>query len=65
VVEAGAGVLLQESELTPGKLAQVVVELLCNPAKLQQMAAKALGLGHRDAAGQVAEMAVALSSKRG
>lgn len=62
IAEAGAAVLLQESELTPGKLAQVVIELLSNPERLQQMAAKARGLGHRDAAAQVAEMVVGLAT---
>lgn len=60
IAEAGAAVLLQESDLTPGKLAQVVTELLSNPVRLQEMAGKARSLGHRDAAGQVAEMAVQL-----
>lgn len=62
IAEAGAAVLLQESELTPGKLAQTVVELLSDPARLQQMAAKARGLGHRDAAAQVAEMVLSLAA---
>lgn len=60
IAEAGAAILLQESELTPGKLAQVVTELLSDPARLQEMAGKARGLGHRDAAGQVAEMVAQL-----
>lgn len=60
IAEAGAAILLQESELTPGKLVQVVTELLSDPARLQEMAGKARGLGHRDAAGQVAEMVAQL-----
>src|SRR5579864_8548459 len=62
IAEAGAAVLLPESELTPERLAQVVTELLSDSGKLQQMAAKARGLGHRDAAAQVAEMVSGLVS---
>src|SRR5215470_10574892 len=63
IVEAGAGVLIPEVELTPQKLAQTVTELLSNPGRLQEMAAKARTLGHRDAAVEMAEMAFSLSSK--
>lgn len=64
IAEAGAGVLIPESELTQGRLAQTVTELLSDPARLKEMAEKARSLGHRDAAGQVAEMAAALSLSR-
>src|SRR5215510_1285280 len=64
IAAAGAAVLIPESELTPQKLAQTVIELLSNPESLRQMGDKARALGHKDAAGQVAEMAQALSSQR-
>lgn len=64
IADAGAAVLIPESELTPQRLAQKVTELLSDPGKLQAMGAKARKLGHRDAAGKMAEMAVALTQKR-
>ncbi len=57
IANAGAAVLIPESELTPEKLAQTVTELLCNPSRLREMGEKARTLSHRDAAAQVAEMA--------
>ena len=60
IANAGAAVLIPESELTPQKLAQVVTELLSDPARLQAMAARARTLAHRDAAAEMAEMAVSL-----
>lgn len=62
IAGAGAAVLILESELTPEKLANTVIELLSNPAQLQEMAAKARALGHIDAAAQMATMAVGLGS---
>ncbi len=64
IAEVGAAVLIPESELTPVRLAQTVTELLSNPVRLQAMAEKARSLAHRDAAEQVAEMAVSLSLSR-
>ena len=61
IADAGAAVLIPEAELTPQKLAQTVTELLSNPARLQAMAAKARTLGHKDAAAEMAEMAVELA----
>ncbi|HEY6249362.1 MAG TPA: undecaprenyldiphospho-muramoylpentapeptide beta-N-acetylglucosaminyltransferase [Candidatus Angelobacter sp.] len=60
IAQAGAAVLLPEWELTRGKLAQMVTELLSNSGRLREMAAKARELGHRDAAAQVAEMVSSL-----
>jgi UDP-N-acetylglucosamine--N-acetylmuramyl-(pentapeptide) pyrophosphoryl-undecaprenol N-acetylglucosamine transferase len=64
IVEAGAGVLIPESDLTAEKLAQTVTGLLSNPMRLQDMGEKARTLGHKDAAAQLAEMAVFLASSR-
>src|SRR5215470_17149841 len=58
---AGAAILIPESELTPQKLAQTVAELLSDPESLKQMGDKARALGHKDAAGEVAEMVCSLS----
>jgi len=61
IAAAGAAILIPESELTPQKLAQTVAELLSDPESLKQMGDKARALGHKDAAGQVAEMVCSLS----
>ena len=62
IAEAGAAVLIPESELTPERLAKTVTELLTNPVRLQEMSAKARTLGHKDAAAQMAEMVARLRS---
>lgn len=57
LAEAGAGVLLPESELTPRKLA-ATVELLINDAeRLKTMAAAGRALAHPHAAAEIAAMA--------
>jgi UDP-N-acetylglucosamine--N-acetylmuramyl-(pentapeptide) pyrophosphoryl-undecaprenol N-acetylglucosamine transferase len=63
IADAGAAVLIPESELTPQKLADTVADLLAHPTRLREMAEKARALSHRDAAAQVAEMAVRLVSR--
>jgi UDP-N-acetylglucosamine--N-acetylmuramyl-(pentapeptide) pyrophosphoryl-undecaprenol N-acetylglucosamine transferase len=63
IADAGAAVLIPESELTPQKLADTVADLLAHPTRLKEMAEKARALSHRDAAAQVAEMAVRLVSR--
>jgi UDP-N-acetylglucosamine--N-acetylmuramyl-(pentapeptide) pyrophosphoryl-undecaprenol N-acetylglucosamine transferase len=62
LAEAGAAALIPESELTPEKLAQTVIELLSDPVKLQAMGEKARTLAHKDAAGEMAEMVFKLAS---
>src|SRR5947209_2986528 len=61
IAQAGAAVLIPESELTPHKLAETVIELLSDKVRLQQMSEKARSLGHKDAASQVAQMAAELA----
>jgi len=60
---AGAAILMAESDMSPEKLAGVVIELLGNPARLQEMSEKAKALSHKDAAGQVAQMTVKLAAQ--
>jgi UDP-N-acetylglucosamine--N-acetylmuramyl-(pentapeptide) pyrophosphoryl-undecaprenol N-acetylglucosamine transferase len=62
IAEAGAAVLIAEAELTPSKLTQTIMELLADPDRMRQMAQKARGLSHEDAAAQVAQMAVELAA---
>ena len=58
---AGAAVLIPESELTAERLATRVTEMLSDRIRLQVMAEKARAMGHKDAAGQVAEMVAELA----
>ncbi len=57
LVNAGAAVLLKESELTPERLAETVRELLLDRTRLAQMGEAARKLAHPGAAGEIAEMA--------
>jgi UDP-N-acetylglucosamine--N-acetylmuramyl-(pentapeptide) pyrophosphoryl-undecaprenol N-acetylglucosamine transferase len=63
IVEAGGALLIPESELTPKRLAETLVELLSNPQRLEEMSTKARAMAHKDAAAQLAEMAAALGKK--
>jgi UDP-N-acetylglucosamine--N-acetylmuramyl-(pentapeptide) pyrophosphoryl-undecaprenol N-acetylglucosamine transferase len=65
IAQGGAAVLIPQPELTPERLAQTLVELFGNPARLQQMSERARTLSHQDAAGRVAGMVAGLAEKRG
>ena len=56
VVEAGAGMLVADADLTPGFVADEVAGLLTDSARLMAMTAAAGRVGHRDAARRVAEI---------
>jgi UDP-N-acetylglucosamine--N-acetylmuramyl-(pentapeptide) pyrophosphoryl-undecaprenol N-acetylglucosamine transferase len=62
VATVGAAVLIAESELSPEKLAETVIELLGDPARLREMSGRAKALGHQDAARQVAQMTADLAA---
>ena len=61
LVEAGAGRLLPNEQLTPPRLVEIVCSLLGDRARLTQMAAAARGLAHPDAATEIARLAVRLA----
>ncbi len=61
IAQGGAAVLVPQAELTPEKLARLLVELFGDPARLRQMSERARALSHHDAAGRVAKMAAELS----
>jgi UDP-N-acetylglucosamine--N-acetylmuramyl-(pentapeptide) pyrophosphoryl-undecaprenol N-acetylglucosamine transferase len=63
IAATGAAVLMAESELSPEKVAQTMIELLADPARLQEMSEKAKALGRQDAAGQVAQMTADLAAR--
>src|SRR6185437_12976283 len=48
VVEAGGGLLVDDSELTPAWIERTVVPLLHDPARVAAMSAAAAGYGRRD-----------------
>jgi len=57
----GAAVMLEERDLTPGKLADTIAELLSDPVKLKGMCAAAKGMAHPNATRDIAELAVSLA----
>jgi UDP-N-acetylglucosamine--N-acetylmuramyl-(pentapeptide) pyrophosphoryl-undecaprenol N-acetylglucosamine transferase len=67
VVEAGGGILVEDSTLTAGVVADTVAALLNDKSRLAAMTAGAALAGHRDAAQRVAEAAVdvALAARAG
>jgi UDP-N-acetylglucosamine--N-acetylmuramyl-(pentapeptide) pyrophosphoryl-undecaprenol N-acetylglucosamine transferase len=58
VVRAGGGMLVADADLTPDFVAEQVAGLLTDPARLAAMTAAAARVGHRDAARQVAAVAL-------
>jgi len=64
VAEAGAGLVIPQSELTPERLAATVIELLSDPGRLREMSDNARKLAHTDAAGRVASMVADLVKTR-
>src|SRR5215813_8956105 len=55
IAQGGAAMLVPQAELTPEKLAQLLVELFGDSARLQQMAHNARALSHPRAAAEIAE----------
>ncbi|GAA2070053.1 undecaprenyldiphospho-muramoylpentapeptide beta-N-acetylglucosaminyltransferase [Williamsia deligens] len=68
VVTAGGGILVDDADLTPDRVAGEIVDLLTDPARLAEMSRAASGVGHRDAADAVAraglEVAAAYRGRR-
>ncbi|QUR67967.1 undecaprenyldiphospho-muramoylpentapeptide beta-N-acetylglucosaminyltransferase [Mycobacterium spongiae] len=61
VVNAGGGIVVDDGALSPDLVGQEVVALLTDAARLAAMTAAAARVGHRDAARQVAQAAVAVA----
>ena len=57
LVNAGAGVMLPEKELTPERLAETLAGLLGDRARLERMSEAARKMAHPDAAKEIARMA--------
>jgi len=58
VVNAGGGLIVDDAELSPGLIADTVVDLLTDAGRMQTMTVGAALAGHRDAAQRVAEVAL-------
>jgi UDP-N-acetylglucosamine--N-acetylmuramyl-(pentapeptide) pyrophosphoryl-undecaprenol N-acetylglucosamine transferase len=56
--QAGAALLIPESELTAERFVKQMVALLGDPVQMAEMGAKARALAHRDAAAHIAGMAL-------
>jgi UDP-N-acetylglucosamine--N-acetylmuramyl-(pentapeptide) pyrophosphoryl-undecaprenol N-acetylglucosamine transferase len=65
IAQAGAALLVPQAELTPERLAQLLVELFGDPQRLKKMGERARELSHVDAAGRVACMVAELAGKKG
>ncbi|RSN63188.1 undecaprenyldiphospho-muramoylpentapeptide beta-N-acetylglucosaminyltransferase [Amycolatopsis sp. WAC 04182] len=48
-VAAGAGLLVDDADLTPAKVAELVIPLVSDADRVAKMSAAAVGLGHREA----------------
>jgi UDP-N-acetylglucosamine--N-acetylmuramyl-(pentapeptide) pyrophosphoryl-undecaprenol N-acetylglucosamine transferase len=61
LADAGAAVMLDERDLTPARLADVVASLLADPARLAAIRASARRFARPDAAERIADRALALA----
>jgi len=61
VVQAGGGLLLADTDLTPAYVGAEVARLLGDGPRLAAMTAAAAGVGHRDAARRVAEVVLSVA----
>jgi UDP-N-acetylglucosamine--N-acetylmuramyl-(pentapeptide) pyrophosphoryl-undecaprenol N-acetylglucosamine transferase len=58
-VTAGAGLLVEDAELTPAKVAEVVIPLVTDSERVAKMSSAAVGLGHREADETLARIVLA------
>ncbi|TLF99593.1 undecaprenyldiphospho-muramoylpentapeptide beta-N-acetylglucosaminyltransferase [Nocardia cyriacigeorgica] len=63
VAAAGGGTIVADSRLTPSYVIDEVIALLTDPARLTEMGRAAAGAGHRDAADEVARIAVRVAGR--
>lgn len=61
VVDAGGGVLVADADLTSGFIADEVVGIITDTARLTAMTDAAAQVGHRDAAGRVADVVLEIA----
>jgi UDP-N-acetylglucosamine--N-acetylmuramyl-(pentapeptide) pyrophosphoryl-undecaprenol N-acetylglucosamine transferase len=63
VVDAGGGVMVPDEQLSPDKVAELVVPMLTDQRRLAAMGAAARGTGHREAADVLARMVLEVIRK--
>nr|WP_026424545.1 undecaprenyldiphospho-muramoylpentapeptide beta-N-acetylglucosaminyltransferase [Actinokineospora inagensis] len=63
VVANGGAVLVDDADLTPAKVAELVVPMLTDPHRLAGMSRAAQGTGHREAADVLARMVLDAAAK--
>jgi UDP-N-acetylglucosamine--N-acetylmuramyl-(pentapeptide) pyrophosphoryl-undecaprenol N-acetylglucosamine transferase len=63
VVDAGGGIVVADEQLSPDKVAEVVVPMLTDRRRLTAMGAAARGTGHREAADVLARMVLEVIRK--
>lgn len=64
LVDAGGGLLVADAELTPEKVAEVMVPLLRDPERMAAMSRAAADAGHRDSARRIAEIVLQAAGVR-
>ncbi|RVW00357.1 undecaprenyldiphospho-muramoylpentapeptide beta-N-acetylglucosaminyltransferase [Rhodococcus spongiicola] len=64
VVAVGGGMMVADGDLTPKYVAETVVPLLRDHARIEEMSRNAAGAGHRDAAALVAQIVVEVARGR-
>jgi UDP-N-acetylglucosamine--N-acetylmuramyl-(pentapeptide) pyrophosphoryl-undecaprenol N-acetylglucosamine transferase len=65
VARAGAGRMILQAELSGERLAQEILALTSDPAKLQQMSVQSRKLAHADAAAKVVDLAMGIAEDKG
>jgi UDP-N-acetylglucosamine--N-acetylmuramyl-(pentapeptide) pyrophosphoryl-undecaprenol N-acetylglucosamine transferase len=64
IAKGGAAMLVAQAELTPERLASMMIELMGDRSRLQHMSECARALSHHDSAGRVAGMVADLAEKK-
>jgi UDP-N-acetylglucosamine--N-acetylmuramyl-(pentapeptide) pyrophosphoryl-undecaprenol N-acetylglucosamine transferase len=63
VVAAGGGMIVADGDLSAGFVAETVIPLLRDPARLEDMGRRAAGAGHRSAAAEVARIVIDVAAQ--
>ncbi|MDF3306123.1 undecaprenyldiphospho-muramoylpentapeptide beta-N-acetylglucosaminyltransferase [Rhodococcus sp. T2V] len=63
VVAAGGGMIVADGDLSAGFVAENVIPLLRDPARLEDMGRRAAGAGHRSAAAEVARIVIDVAAQ--
>lgn len=62
-VDAGAALLVPDADLTPAKVAELVIPLVADPGRVAKMSAAGSGLGHREADETLARIVLEAANK--